>query len=53
MGGELAQRREWNHDESLEWTPLDGDMHRGIARWLGDLNRVYRNDGASNQRSKQ
>jgi 1,4-alpha-glucan branching enzyme len=46
MGAELAQVREWNHDASLDWDLLDDPAHAGIARWLEDLNRLYREDPA-------
>ena len=46
MGNELAQWREWNHDSSLDWYLLEDPGHAGIARWLGDLNRLYREEPA-------
>jgi 1,4-alpha-glucan branching enzyme len=42
MGGELAQRREWHHEESLEWHLLQYPLHAGVQRWVRDLNRFYR-----------
>ena len=42
MGGEFGQRREWQHDESLEWHVLQYPLHAGMQRWMGDLNRCYR-----------
>ena len=42
MGGELGQRREWQHDESLEWHVLQYPLHAGLQRWVRDLNRLYR-----------
>jgi 1,4-alpha-glucan branching enzyme len=42
MGGEFAQRREWHHDESLEWHVLQYPRHAGVQRWVRDLNRLYR-----------
>jgi 1,4-alpha-glucan branching enzyme len=42
MGDELAQRREWDHDKSLDWHLLDAPAHDGILRWVSDLNRLYR-----------
>jgi 1,4-alpha-glucan branching enzyme len=42
MGGEFAQRREWHHDESLEWHLLQHPLHAGVQRWVRDLNRLYR-----------
>jgi 1,4-alpha-glucan branching enzyme len=46
MGAELAEWREWNHDGSLDWGLLEDPAHAGIARWLGDLNRLYREEPA-------
>ena len=42
MGGEFAQWREWNHDQSLDWHLLDLPLHAGMKRLVGDLNRIYR-----------
>jgi 1,4-alpha-glucan branching enzyme len=42
MGGEFGQRREWQHDEELEWFVLDHPLHAGVQRWLRDLNAYYR-----------
>jgi 1,4-alpha-glucan branching enzyme len=42
MGDEIAQRREWDHDTSLDWHLLDDPAHGGILRWVTDLNRLYR-----------
>jgi 1,4-alpha-glucan branching enzyme len=47
MGGEFGQRREWNHDAELDWWLLeDSDAHRGVQRWVEDLNRLYRSEPA-------
>ncbi len=46
MGGEFAQRAEWNHDHSLDWHLLEHDSHEGVRRLVGDLNDVYRRTGA-------
>ena len=46
MGGELAQWKEWNHDESLEWQVLEYPFHRGVQRWVKDLNHLYRTEKA-------
>jgi 1,4-alpha-glucan branching enzyme len=47
MGGEFGQRREWTHEDSLEWHVLDLDpRHEGVQRWVADLNRVYRENPA-------
>ena len=41
MGGEFGQRREWNHDTSLDWHLLDDERHAGIQRFVRDLNHTY------------
>ena len=46
MGGEIGQRREWNHDRELDWALADEPDHGGLQRLVGDLNRVYRGEGA-------
>ena len=42
MGGEFGQRREWQHDESLEWHVLQYPLHAGVQQWVRDLNCFYR-----------
>jgi len=42
MGGEFGQRREWQHEESLEWHVLGYPLHAGVQRWVRDLNHLYR-----------
>ncbi len=44
MGGEFGQLTEWNHDSSLDWHSLEHASHRGIQKWVQDLNRLYRNE---------
>lgn len=46
MGAELAQWREWNSNQSLDWHLLDLDTHKGIQCWLKDLNRIYQREKA-------
>jgi 1,4-alpha-glucan branching enzyme len=46
MGGEFGQWREWNHDTSLDWHLLDHAPHRGLQRWVRDLNTCYRGEPA-------
>jgi alpha-1,4-glucan:alpha-1,4-glucan 6-glycosyltransferase/4-alpha-glucanotransferase len=46
MGAELAQRREWQHESSLDWHLQQHDSHAGIGRLLADLNRLYRDEPA-------
>jgi 1,4-alpha-glucan branching enzyme len=46
MGGELAQEREWQHDESLDWHLLEQPGHSGVQVLVRDLNRLYREEPA-------
>jgi 1,4-alpha-glucan branching enzyme len=42
MGCEFGQRREWTHEQSLEWHVLEWGEHRGVLDWVRDLNRYHR-----------
>ncbi len=46
MGGEIGQRREWNHDWSVEWHLLAFAPHQGLLRWVQHLNILYRGESA-------
>jgi 1,4-alpha-glucan branching enzyme len=46
MGGELAQIREWNHDDEIAWELLNDTGHAGVQRLIGDLNRLHRSEAA-------
>jgi 1,4-alpha-glucan branching enzyme len=46
MGAELAQWREWNHEESLEWHVLEYPFHHGVQQWVKDLNHLYKAEPA-------
>ncbi|CAN5617249.1 1,4-alpha-glucan branching protein GlgB [soil metagenome] len=47
MGDEFGQKREWNHDDSLDWHLVgEGPLHRGVQAWVGHLNRLYAGDPA-------
>ncbi|MCB9366594.1 MAG: 1,4-alpha-glucan branching protein GlgB [Calditrichaeota bacterium] len=46
MGGEIAQWREWSHDDAVDWNLLDFDSHSGMQRWVRDLNKLYTEEGA-------
>ncbi len=50
MGGELAPWSEWQHDAGLEWGLTDDPDHAGIARWVTDLNHLYRAQPTLHQR---
>jgi 1,4-alpha-glucan branching enzyme len=44
MGGEFGQWREWHHERSLDWHLLEHVPHRGLQRWVRDLNTLYRGE---------
>lgn len=50
MGGEFGQQQEWNHEEALDWPLLENPFHRGVQKWVQDLNRFYRNTPALYER---
>ncbi|MFB3917491.1 MAG: 1,4-alpha-glucan branching protein GlgB [Terriglobales bacterium] len=50
MGGEFGQKREWCHEESLEWWVLQFPGHSGVQKWVEDLNRLYRSQPALYER---
>jgi 1,4-alpha-glucan branching enzyme len=49
MGGEFGQWHEWSHDVSLDWHLLEQPLHRGVQRWVRDLNTFYRGEPALHQ----
>jgi 1,4-alpha-glucan branching enzyme len=46
MGGEIAQWREWHHEESLDWHLLQYAPHEGVGKLMADLNQMYRSEPA-------
>jgi 1,4-alpha-glucan branching enzyme len=43
MGGELGQSHEWDANSEVQWWLLEaGPYHRGVQRFVEDLNRLYR-----------
>ncbi len=46
MGCEFGQRREWAHDDQLEWWVTGMAEHAGMQRWIADLNHCYRDEPA-------
>ena len=47
MGGEFGQRTEWNENGELDWRLLgEGPFHRGLQRFVEDLNKLYRAEPA-------
>jgi len=51
MGGEFGQRREWNHDRSLDWHLLhENPRHTQVQLLLSELNRLYQREPALHER---
>lgn len=46
MGSEIAQEREWNHDDQLSWDLLGDAAHAGVQRLVRDLNHLYTSEPA-------
>ncbi|SMP38984.1 1,4-alpha-glucan branching enzyme [Neorhodopirellula lusitana] len=46
MGCEFGQSSEWNADSQLDWSLLQFDVHDGVKKFIGDLNRVYKDYSA-------
>jgi len=49
MGGEFGQWDEWYHEKSLDWDMLDYPNHKGMQRWVQDLNQLYKREPALHQ----
>ena len=49
MGSEFGQWREWNHDDSLDWSLLHQPRHAGLQRFVQDLNALYQREPALHQ----
>jgi 1,4-alpha-glucan branching enzyme len=46
MGCEIGAWREWNHDDSIEWSLIQHPLHGGLQRFVRDLNDVYTKEAA-------
>jgi 1,4-alpha-glucan branching enzyme len=46
MGDEFAQWAEWDVESSLDWHLLESPAHSGMRLWVGDLNRILRQEKA-------
>jgi 1,4-alpha-glucan branching enzyme len=46
MGDELAQWREWTHEQSVDWHLLQSPDHQGIKQLVADLNALYKSEPA-------
>jgi 1,4-alpha-glucan branching enzyme len=49
MGGEFGQWNEWHYDSSLQWHLLEWESHRGLQKYLSDLNHLYCREPALHQ----
>lgn len=49
MGGDFAQRNEWYYDASLDWHLTQYEPHKGVQRWIKDLNNLYKKESALHQ----
>ncbi len=49
MGGEFAQRHEWQHDHSLDWHEIENHDHRGVHTWVKELNKLYKEQQSLHQ----
>jgi len=46
QGGEIAQWREWDHENSLDWHLLEHQPHRGVQKLVKSLNAMYQKEPA-------
>jgi 1,4-alpha-glucan branching enzyme len=46
MGSEIAQYKEWNYKESLDWDLLKYEYHLGIQNLVKQLNQLYKSEPA-------
>ncbi|HEX2053107.1 MAG TPA: 1,4-alpha-glucan branching protein GlgB [Actinomycetota bacterium] len=46
MGNEFGQSAEWRHESALDWELLGQTRNAGVAQWVTDLNRLYRQEPA-------
>jgi 1,4-alpha-glucan branching enzyme len=50
MGDEFGQRREWVHEDSLDWHLLQAPAHQGVQTWTRHLNILYKGEPALYER---
>lgn len=44
MGGEIGQWSEWNPNQSLDWHLIEHEPHRGLQRFISDLNTLLQQE---------
>ncbi|MDO5026619.1 MAG: 1,4-alpha-glucan branching protein GlgB [Tissierellia bacterium] len=45
MGSDIGSFDEWNENVELPWSVLSYDKHRGLKRFVSDLNNIYKKYG--------
>ncbi len=50
MGQEFGQWSEWSEERSLDWYLLAWDTHKGVQKWMRDVNQLYATQPALYQR---
>ena len=43
MGAEMAQYKEWDYKDEIQWELLSNPRHKGIFTLISDLNALYKN----------
>jgi 1,4-alpha-glucan branching enzyme len=46
MGGEFGQRKEWDHEDELDWALCAVPPHQQLQRWVKELNYFYKTEPA-------
>ena len=46
MGSEFGQWQEWNYNASLDWHRIEWHPHKGVQRYMKDLNKLYQSEPA-------
>lgn len=46
MGGEIGQFREWSESRELDWSVLNYESHRGLQKFVCDINHLYKSEKA-------
>ncbi|MDQ0058336.1 1,4-alpha-glucan branching protein GlgB [Paenibacillus harenae] len=53
MGSEWGQFDEWKDSDMLDWMVLEYDSHRGMHRYVKDLNHVYVDESSLWERDRE
>lgn len=51
MGGEFAQTSEWNENQALSWNLLQYEPHKGMQKFIKQLNHFYKSEPALYEKS--